>query len=155
MHKKKNTSESFLRELSILKRADTRFFWVTLLWGFNWPFAGVSDLQLSDQKVTWKKLADSSFRINYAVSICVMSPGFCCHNLLQGKYNIIYVFKHLHPYRTIPKSDPRNKRTPKKPDLKTPWKIRGVPPKKTNPNPVTPPKTRNIPWKMMLGIERL
>ena len=34
-----------------------RFFRVTLFGGFKWPFQGLSDLHLGDQRVTWKKLA--------------------------------------------------------------------------------------------------
>ena len=31
-----------------------------LFGGFKWPFQGLCDLQLGDQKVTWKKLGDIS-----------------------------------------------------------------------------------------------
>ena len=34
----------------------TRFFRVTLFGGFKWPFQGLNDLYLGDQRVTWKKL---------------------------------------------------------------------------------------------------
>ena len=32
-----------------------------LFGGFKWPFQGLSDLHLGDQKVTWKKLAGQKF----------------------------------------------------------------------------------------------
>ncbi len=38
------------------KKKPSRFFRVTLLGGFKWPFQGLNDLYLGDQRVTWKKL---------------------------------------------------------------------------------------------------
>ena len=37
-------------------KMSARFFRVTLFGGFKWPFQGLSDLHLGDQRVTWKKL---------------------------------------------------------------------------------------------------